>query len=109
MAQRHVSAAQRLAELQGDLDRYAERDARPSVDVVRHMLRDLAGCAASDARAAYSDGMNLGARVEHKAAVAAIAEAALHVLGQDRGDGATDLGRLGEWVAGSGSDRAFKV
>jgi hypothetical protein len=66
-------------------------------------------CITRAVRAAYSDGMNLGAAVEHKAAVAAIAEAALHVLGQDRGDGVTDLGRLGEWVAGSGEHRAFKV
>lgn len=43
-------------------------------------------------------GFQLGARVANDAAVEAIAQAALAILGKDRADGAIDLGALGVWV-----------
>lgn len=44
---------------------------------------------------AFSEGMQLGAKVEHRVAVEAIQQAALSVLGKDRGDGEINLGALG--------------
>jgi hypothetical protein len=45
----------------------------------------------------FADGMQLGAKIEHRVAVEAIATAALHVLGKDIGDGEIKLGALGSW------------
>lgn len=44
-------------------------------------------------------GLKLGARIEHDRAVAAIAQAALAILGKDRSDGPVDLGALGVHTA----------
>jgi len=46
---------------------------------------------------AFGEGMQLGAKVEHRVAVEALATAALHVLGKDVGDGEIHLGALGSW------------
>ena len=59
--------------------------------------RDLSELIAREARAAFDQGMQLGAKVEHGVAVEAIATAALHVLGKDVGDGEINLGALGSW------------
>jgi hypothetical protein len=45
----------------------------------------------------FADGMQLGAKIEHRVAVEAVATAALHVLGKDIGDGEIALGALGSW------------
>ena len=47
----------------------------------------------------FHRGMRLGVRVEHEAAVRAIAQAALAILGKDRADGQVDLGALGKHYA----------
>lgn len=51
---------------------------------------------------AYTEGMALGARIEHKVAVQAVVTALLAILGKDPGDGPIDLGAAGTWFAGSG-------
>lgn len=51
------------------------------------------------AQRAFGEGMQLGAKVEHQAAIEAIATAALHILCKDPGDGVIDLGALGKWYA----------
>jgi hypothetical protein len=47
----------------------------------------------------FDAGFQLGAKVEHDAAVAAVAQLALAVLGKDRADGEIDLGALGKHYA----------
>lgn len=49
------------------------------------------------ASSAFSEGMQLGSRIEHRVAVEAVVTAALHVLGKDVGDGEISLGALGTW------------
>jgi len=60
-------------------------------------------------REGFDDGVQLGAKVEHDAAVAALADALLRVLGKDRGDGYIDLGAAGRWYPGADNGRAEKV
>lgn len=51
---------------------------------------------------AFTGGMQLGAEVEHKVAVAAVANALLNILGKDAGDGIIDLGAAGRWACSDG-------
>ena len=72
-------------------------DARNAVDGTDfyEVEKDLRALISSKTREAFDAGMQLGAKVEHRVAVEAIQQAALTVLGKDRGDGAIDLGALG--------------
>lgn len=45
----------------------------------------------------FDEGFQLGARVEHGAAVAVVAGALLDILGKDAGDGIINLGAAGYW------------
>lgn len=66
------------------------------VDTVYFELeKDLRSLVAEERRKAFDAGMQLGAKVEHRVAVEALQQAALTVLGKDRGDGAINLGALG--------------
>lgn len=49
-------------------------------------------------RKAHAEGMSLGASIENRIAISAIATAALAILGKDRADGIIDLGALGRWL-----------
>ena len=60
--------------------------------------KDIRELVNRERKIAFDEGMQLGARVEHRVAVEALQQAALTVLGKDRGDGAIDLGALGSPV-----------
>lgn len=62
------------------------------------LAKDLASLIGRERQIAFDEGMKLGARVENRTAVQALQQAALTVLGKDRGDGAIDLGALGSDV-----------
>jgi hypothetical protein len=59
--------------------------------------KDLRSLLQVEKSRAFDEGIQLGARVEHRYAVQAVATAALHVLGKDVGDGEINLGSLGTW------------
>ena len=50
----------------------------------------------------FDEGFQLGARVEHRVAVEAVAGALLDILGKDAGDGIISLGTAGYWARESG-------
>lgn len=50
----------------------------------------------------FDKGMQLGARVEHRVAVEAVANALLNILGKDAGDGVISLGAAGDWLRKDG-------
>jgi hypothetical protein len=102
----HITAAHRLTELMADTLLAEEAGSTTlSTITVRHMLRELAACAAADLadaqRESFGKGAQFGARVEQRVAVEALQQAALAVLGKDRGDGPINLGALGEEVFAS--------
>lgn len=45
----------------------------------------------------FDEGFQLGAKVEHRVAVEAVAGALLDILGKDAGDGVINLGAAGRW------------
>jgi hypothetical protein len=65
---------------------------------VWELFRDFQALLGEQRAASFDAGMQLGAKVEHRVAVEAIQQAALTVLGKDRGDGAIQLGALGSDV-----------
>jgi hypothetical protein len=66
------------------------------------LTKDLRSLLTQVRSEAFDSGMALGARVEHRVAVEALQQAALKVLGKDRGDGGINLGVLGEDVFAEG-------
>jgi hypothetical protein len=53
-------------------------------------------------RQEWDEGVHLGARIEHKVALEAVANALLEILGKDAGDGIINLGAAGTWGKSSG-------
>lgn len=51
-----------------------------------------------EAETGFDAGFQLGASVEHREAVAAVANALLAVLGKDAADGSINLGAAGRWA-----------
>jgi hypothetical protein len=57
---------------------------------------------AADVSDHFDEGFQLGAKVEHRVAVEAVATALLEILGKDAGDGIINLGAAGWWGKSSG-------
>jgi hypothetical protein len=56
----------------------------------------------SDVSDHFDEGFQLGAKVEHRVAVEAVANALLDILGKDAGDGYINLGAAGWWGKSNG-------
>jgi len=65
------------------------------------LSKDIRELLARERRAAFDEGFQLAAKVEHRATVEAVATMVLAVLGKDAADGWVDVGALGTWVADS--------